>query len=496
MEDGKKQLRQCVFLNKTDEKLKMDGDSMYDILIVGSGIVGSLIAYECSKYQLKVLVLDKENDVANESTMANSAIIHAGFDPAPGSLKAKLNVEGKHLYEALCQTLKVEYRKLGSLTVATNDEEVEKLKLLAKRAKENGVNVQLINGEEVLALEPNLSTQIIKGLVCEDTAIIYPWEVAIAAIETAMLNGVELKLNTEVQTIEKTESGYLVNDQYEARFIINAAGVFGDEIAKMINPNFEVDITPRRGTYFVLDKDFNAVSRVIYPTPTERGKGVLIVPTTHGNTLIGPDSELVEDKGNVATTVEAYNYIKNQLSKLLPSFPSPNVMRSFTGLRASSSYGDFYIQPDAQYETFVNVVGIDSPGLSASPAIAKYILNLIQPHVTLVERDDYQERETYVNLKVLNREQKNELIKNNPAYGRMVCRCEQITEGEIIDVIGRYAGATTVKGVKKRCRPGMGKCQGSFCEPIILQILARELNQRLDEVNYDEVGTQILIEEK
>ncbi len=472
---------------------------MYDILIVGSGIVGSLIAYECSKTQLKVLVVDKENDIANESTMANSTIIHAGFDPVPKTLKAKLNVEGKHLYEDLCRTLKVGYKKVGSLTVATNEEEVETLNVLMKRAQENGVEVKWLSREEVLVLEPNLSTCIMKGLLCEETAIIYPWEVAIAAMETAMLNGVELKLNTKVQAIDKTEAGYQVKTStgtYETKFVINAAGLFGDEIAKMINPDFEVKIMPRRGTYFVLDKDFNAVSRVIYPTPTERGKGVLIVPTTHGNTLLGPDSELVEDKGNVSTTIEAYQYIQDQLTKLIPNFPTANVMRSFTGLRASSSYGDFYIRPDTQYETFVNVIGIDSPGLSAAPAIANYVLDFIRPNLTLNEKEEYQGREAYVNLKGLSREEKNTLIQQNSAYGRVVCRCEQITEGEIIDVIRRQAGATTVKGVKKRCRPGMGKCQGSFCEPLVLQILARELNQKLDEVNYDEVGTQVLVEEK
>lgn len=472
---------------------------MYDILIIGSGIVGSLIAYECSKYQLKVLVVDKENDIANESTMANSAIIHAGFDPVPSTLKAKLNVEGKHLYESLCQTLKVGYQKVGSLTVATNEEEIEKLTTLIDRAKANNVSVQLLDKEEVLAIEPNLSTHIIKGLWCEETAIVYPWEVAIAAMESALLNGVELKLNTEVGAIHKTKFGYQVKTStgdYDAKIVINAAGLFGDDVARMINPEFEVKITPRRGTYFVLDKEFNATSHVVYPTPTERGKGVLIVPTTHGNTLLGPDSELVDDKGNVSTTVEAYRYIQDQLTKLLPSFPTAHVMRSFTGLRASSSYGDFYIQPDSNYETFVNVIGIDSPGLSAAPAIANYVLNLIAPNLTLKKREDYQEREAYVNLKKLSRDEKNEWIKQDPAYGRIICRCEQITEGEIVDVIRRKAGATTVKGVKKRCRPGMGKCQGSFCEPFVLQILARELNQTLDEVNYDELGTQILVEQK
>ena len=198
----------------------------------------------------------------------------------------------------------------------------------------------------------------------------------------------------------------------------------------------------------------------------------------------------------MATTVEAYDYIKDQLSRILPQFPATHVMRSFTGLRASGSSGDFYIQPDSRYETFVHVIGIESPGLSAAPAISKYVLDFIRPHIELNEKEWDSSRRPYVNLKALTREEKNALIQKNPAYGRMVCRCEQITEGEIIDSIRRHAGATTVKGVKKRCRPGMGKCQGSFCEPYVLQILARELNQCVDEVNYDEVGTNILVEEK
>lgn len=472
---------------------------MNDVLIIGSGIVGSLIAYELSKYQLSVIVVDKENDIANESTMANSAIIHAGFDPIPGTLKAKLNGQGKLMYESLCNSLKVGYKKIGSLTVATNDEEVKKLELLESRAKENGVAVELISGDKVRELEPHLAKSIIRGLVCDDTAIIYPWEVAIAAMEVAIKNGVELKLNTEVIGIEKLDECYQVQTNQgmiEAKMVINAAGVFGFEVGRMINPDFDFNIKARRGTYFVLDKDFNAVSRVIYPTPTERGKGVLIVPTTHGNTLLGPDSEFVDDKGNVSTTVEAYDYIKDQLSHLLPEFPATNVMRSFTGLRASGSSGDFYIQPDEHYETFIHVIGIESPGLSAAPAIAKYVLDFIRPHVELAEKEWDSSREPYVNLKALSREEKNALIKKDPAYGRMICRCEQITEGEIIDSIRRHAGATTVKGVKKRCRPGMGKCQGSFCEPYVLQILARELNKKVDEVNYDELGTNVLIEEK
>ena len=476
----------------------MEGDKMVDILIIGCGIVGSLMAYELSKYDVKVVVVDKENDIANESTMANSAIIHAGFDPVPNTLKAKLNLLGKDLYEPLCKSLKVGYKKVGSLTVATSEEEVKKLEILESRAKENKVKVRLISGDEVRVLEPQLSTNIVKGLVCEETAIVYPWEVAIAAMEVALNNGVELQLNTEVLAIHKGDN-YEVqtsNGMIRAKMVINAAGLFGCEVGRMINPEFEFEIQPRRGTYFVLDKDFNAISRVIYPTPTERGKGVLIVPTTHGNTLLGPDSEIVDDKENVATTVEAYDYIKDQLSRILPQFPATHVMRSFTGLRASGSSGDFYIQPDSRYETFVHVIGIESPGLSAAPAISKYVLDFIRPHIELNEKEWDSSRRPYVNLKALTREEKNALIQKNPAYGRMVCRCEQITEGEIIDSIRRHAGATTVKGVKKRCRPGMGKCQGSFCEPYVLQILARELNQCVDEVNYDEVGTNILVEEK
>lgn len=477
----------------------MEGDNMTDVLIIGSGIIGSLIAYELSRYNLEVLVVDKENDIANESTMANSAIIHAGFDPVPNTLKAKLNLLGKELYEDLCKSLKVGYKKIGSLTVATNDEEVQKLEMLLDRANENGVEVRLISGDEVRELEPNLSTHIVKGLMCEDTAIVYPWEVAIAAMEVALKNGVVLKLNTEVLGIHKGDSSYEVETNqgtFQTKIVINAAGLFGFEVGRMINPEFDFNIQARRGTYFVLDKDFNAVSRVIYPTPTKRGKGVLIVPTTHGNTLLGPDSELVDDKENVSTTVEAYDYIKEQLSRILPQFPASNVMRSFTGLRASGSSGDFYIQPDSIHETFVHVIGIESPGLSAAPAIAQYVLQFIRPHIELVEKETYEEREAYVNLKTLSREEKNALIKQNPAYGRMVCRCEQITEGEIVDSIRRHGGATTVKGVKKRCRPGMGKCQGSFCEPYVLQILARELNKKVDEINYDEVGTEVLVEEK
>ncbi|MGL4336674.1 MAG: FAD-dependent oxidoreductase, partial [Turicibacter sp.] len=423
---------------------------MYDVLIIGAGLSGSLIAYELSKYNVKVCIVDKENDIANETSMANSAIVHTGYDPKPGTLKAKLNVAGSKLYPKLCEELQVEYKVLGSLTVATNEDEVSKLQELKNRATENEVDVTLLSGDEIRKLEPYLSTQIIAGLEAKNTAVIYPWEVAIAAVEQAILNGTTLKLNTQVEKIEKVDSGFVVqtsNGILLAKVIVNAAGVFADVVGKMINPLLDFKITPRRGSYFVLDKDFDLVKRVIYPTPTRRGKGVLVVPTTHGNTLIGPDSEFIEDKSDLATTADAFDYIKTEIVKLIPTFPGQHVIRSFTGLRAVGSTGDFLIQKDEVHDSFIHVAGIESPGLASSPAIAKYVVDLMNDQLNLTKREAYEWRRPSINLKALNREEKNELIKQDASFGKLICRCEQITEGEVIDVILRPAGATTVKGV-------------------------------------------------
>ncbi|HAX73311.1 MAG TPA: FAD/NAD(P)-binding oxidoreductase, partial [Firmicutes bacterium] len=413
-------------------------------------------------------------------------------------LKAKLNVAGSQQYPALCKDLQVDYQQIGSLTVATCEDQVQVLKELQKRAEQNGVHVELLSKDEVHTLEPNLSTHIIAGLHAKQTAIIYPWEVAIAAMEEAMLNGVKLHLNTVVQAINYESDHYVIGTNQgsmQAKLVINAAGIYADEVGKLLNADLNFNIQARRGTYFVLDKDFDQIKHVIYPTPTHKGKGVLVIPTTHGNTLIGPDSEFIERKGDVATTVEGFQYIKEQLKELIPNFPNANVIRSFTGLRAVGNTGDFYITPDEHYKTFIHVAGIESPGLASSPAIAQYVLEFIQNELTLTQKTNYQKRRAPIHFKNLSRDEKNKLIQHNPAFGHLVCRCEQITEGEIIDVIHRPAGATTVKGVKKRCRPGMGKCQGGFCEPLIVDILARELEIDKCDVNYDGLNTHVLVHE-
>lgn len=472
---------------------------MLDVIVIGTGISGAFVARELSRFNLDVLVLEKNNDVSNETTMANSAIVHSGYDPEPGSNKAKYNVEGNAMYEKVCKELDCQFQQIGSLTVAVDDEQVETLKELAKRSAINKVPVELLTREEALAIEPNLS-DITKGaLLAPTAAIVYPWELAIALMENAMDNGVNLKLNNEVTAIDKIEGGYKVTTNegtYESKLIINCAGVFADKIHNMVAEK-TFSITPRRGQYFVLDRTVGEhVKHVIFPCPSDKGKGVLVTPTTHGNLLIGPTSEVIQDKNGIQTTMDGLGYVRQHADLNVKNIPYHKVIRSFAGLRPSSDIHDFIIEEAKDAKGFIDVAGIESPGLASSPAIAKEVIRIVSECVDLTPMEDFNPiRKGYTTFAELTLEEKKEQITKNPMYGQIICRCETVTEGEIVDCIRRNAGATTIKGVKKRVRPGMGRCQGGFCEPLVLDILARELGVSVMDVNYDSIGSTILIEE-
>lgn len=466
---------------------------MYDIIVIGAGAVGASIARELSKYKVKTLVLDKENDVCNVTSMANSAIVHSGYDPKPGTKKAFHNVRGNKLYDELVKELDVEFNRIGSLTCATNEEEKKIIEGYISRSEENGVEVKLLNKEETKKLEPFVSDNVIASLYAPSAGIINPFELTVALMENAMDNGVELKLNHEVTNIEKVDSYYKVTTNkgdFDAKVVINSAGLYSDKIAKMLGVD-TFEVTPRKGEYFVLDhfkQDF--VSHVIFPTPSAKGKGILVTPTTHGNYLVGPSSEFVDSKEDFSTDKLTLDDVRSKSATLVSNIPFQYMIRQFSGLRATGSTGDFIIE---DHDGFIVLGGIESPGLASAPSIALEVVDLVKNNLTLENNKSFNpNRRKVYRLSKMSEEERNSLIKKDPRFGKIVCRCETVSEGEVVDIINRNAGATTIKGVKKRCRPGFGKCQGGFCEPLILQILARELKKDPMEIKYNSDEAYIL----
>ncbi len=470
---------------------------MYDVIIIGTGISGATISRELARYNLKVLILEKEFDVATETTMANSAIVHSGHDPLPGTLKAKFNVLGNRMYKRMSDELDIPYLPCGGMVVATSKEEEIVLDELLQRALTNGLTkdeAYLISREEISKKEPNISEFVTKALYLPTTAVTFPWEVAIANIENAMDNGAELKLETEVTDINKDEYFSVSTNQgtFESKVVINATGIHGEKVSKLFyKPEYK--ITPRRGEYFVLDKNCFEINNVIYPCPSDKGKGVVITPQYHGNILIGPTSEFVATNQVGKTTISGLDYVKKYAIKSVKNIPFHKVIRSFAGGRASSNTHDFVIQ-DVNKTGFINVTGIESPGLSAAPAIAKYVVEqLVSNHLGLINKPSYKSsRRKVIRTNEMTNDEINELVKENPLYGKLICRCERITEGEVIDSIHRNCGARSVTGVKNRTRAGAGRCQGGFCQPEIIRILARELKIDQMKVNYSKTGSYIL----
>lgn len=473
---------------------------MYDVTIIGAGIIGTFIARELSRYDLKVLVVDKENDIADGTTKANSAIAHAGYDAKPGTLKARFNVEGNAMFDEICQDLDVPFSRIGSLVVALNDQETEVIREIYNRGIENGVpHMGILDRDELRSKEPNISDDAVAALYAPTAGIMGPWELAIGLIENAMDNGVELSLNTEVMDIKKEKEGYKIitnKEEIHSKYIVNAAGVYADKIHNMVaSPSF--DIIPRRGEYFLFDKSAgDLVNSVIFQTPIKGSKGVLVLPTAHGNLLAGPNAEEIEDRENTETTDENLAYIREISQKAIKNIPFWEVITSFSGLRATPSKGgDFIIEEASDAKGFIDVAGIESPGLSASPAIGKYVADLLKDiDGNFKENIDFNpKRKPVIHFMELSDEEKKEIIEKDPRYGRVICRCENITEGEIVDSIHRNAGGTTIDGIKRRIRPGSGRCQGGFCQPRVMEILARELDIDITEVVKDRPGTNVAL---
>lgn len=476
---------------------------MYDVAIVGAGIVGASVARELSRYNLKVCLIEKENDVSGGATKANSAIVHAGYDPEVGTDMARLNVRGCYLTEVFTKELDVPYKKVGSLVVAFSVEEMEHVEMLYHRGNANGVPDQkILNREELLKMEPNIGDSAVGALYSPSAGVVGPWEFTIALTENAVVNGVELLLDTEVVDIKKEEgifTIYTTNPDVEtikSKYMVNAAGIYSDAVMNMVGEQ-EFKIRPRRGQYFVLDKSQGPLANhVIFQCPTELGKGILVSPTVHGNLLIGPDAEDGVEKDETGTTRESMNYIRDTANKSIKGINYRESIRNFAGLRAQSDRSDFIIEESKSVKGFINLAGIKSPGLTSAPAIAEDAVEILNNiGLELEKREDFNPRRKQTHFMSLSPEEKAAKIKEDPKFGRIICRCENITEGEIVEAIKRPVGALTVDGIKRRVRPGMGRCQGGFCGPRVLEIISRELDLPLEDVMQDTKGSYILIGE-
>jgi glycerol-3-phosphate dehydrogenase len=452
---------------------------MFDIAIMGAGVVGGFIARELSKYNLKVVILEKMNDVAMGATRANSAIVHAGFDAVPGTLKAKLNVRGANLMEKVAQELGVKYNKCGSIVVGFCEEDEKTLHELKRRGEENGVTgLSVISREELLKIEGGIGDKVTSALIAPTGAIICPYELCMAAIGNAMDNGVELKLNFSVKKIEKSDTGYFVysdSDFVNAKTVINCAGVNSDDIARLVGDD-SFSICARRGEYMLLDKECGkTVSHTIFRCPSKMGKGILVSPTVDGNLILGPTAENIDDKDDKRTTAAGLAKVREQAAEQVEGIDFGKVITSFSGLRATGSVGDFIINFK---DNFVNVAGIESPGLSSAPAIAEYVSELLSKNgIALEKKPNFNPtRKPMHYFRELSIDEKNEIIRKHPEYAHVICRCETVTEGEILEAIRQNPKPTDVDGVKRRTRGGMGRCQGGFCTPYIIELLAKELN--------------------
>ncbi len=453
----------------------------YDVLIIGAGVIGSLCARELARYDLKVALLEKENDVANGASKANSGIIHGGYDPKPGTLKAKLNAQGVALLYAAARELHVPHKNNGSLVCAFGKEEEPAIHALYARGLENGISgMEILSGEEARRLEPGLSEKLTLALHVTSSGIICPYELTLAAAGNAMDNGVSLLRNFEVAEITACQEAFAVRsttgETVTGKYILNCAGAYSHKIAALIGDE-SFQIIPRAGEYMLLDKaEGDKVKHTVFQVPTKEGKGILVTPTVDNNLLTGPTAMAVAHEDDTGTSKAGLDMVAQLAKKSVPSIDFRQVITSFSGVRASEKHGDFIIRPSSRDRRFINVAAIDSPGLTASVAIAKYALEqLEQSGLELRENKNFNPfRSDPHAFGKMSDEEKNEFIQKHPAYGKIICRCESVSEGEIRDAITRNPKALDLDGVKRRTRSGMGRCQGGFCSPFVMKLIAEE----------------------
>lgn len=462
------------------------------VAIVGGGIIGTAVARELSRYKLDVLLIEAEPEVGWGTTKANSGIVHGGFHEEPGTLKAKYCFPGNQMYPQLCEELDVCYKQNGILLVARNEEEMETVKVYYERGKERGVNVRLLSKEEVHAQEPNLHPDIVGALFAPEGGSVMPFELAAALMENAVQNGADFMVNARVTNawVEGDKKYLETSDTIvEADFVVNAAGLFTDEIARMFGDDF-FSIKPRKGEEYIFDMSVrDVVTSTIFPVPSEVSKGILVIPTAAGNLMMGPTGDNVPDKEDLSTTTDGFQRIFDGAKSLVPSLDPRKIIAQFAGVRAASDRGDFIIELSPNVPGLLHLAGIESPGLTAAPAIAADVPGMLaEAGLKLEQKEDFNPRREVVRFAELSREEQDALIKENPAYGRIICRCESITEGEIVDAIHR--GARTLDGIKFRARAGAGRCQGGFCQPFITQIISRELGIPVTEVLKSRPGSE------
>ncbi|MCR4644484.1 MAG: NAD(P)/FAD-dependent oxidoreductase [Oscillospiraceae bacterium] len=469
----------------------------YDVIIIGAGVIGCATARYLSRYDLRILVLEKEEDVCSGTSKANSGIVHAGFDALPGTMKAKMNVKGCGMIRELAETLHFPYRNNGSLLLCMDDEKLPELQKLYDRGIENGVpEMKILNAEELRKMEPAISENAIAALWAPTAGIVCPFGLTVAFAENAAENGAEFRFLTAVEKIEKQDGGFAVTTDkgtLHTRFVVNATGVHSDEFHNAVSAK-AIHITPRRGEYVLMDREVgNLVNATIFPLPDRLGKGVLVSPTAHGNLLVGPNAQDIDDKADTETTQAGMDDIKSRALKSVPNIPYNKTITSFAGLRAHGDQGDFVLGEPEDCEGFFDAACVESPGLTSAPAIGEYLSDLIAARCDAAKKADFKaERKGFTEVAKLSREERSRLIAERPEYGVIVCRCENISEGEIIDAIRRTPGARSLDGIKRRVRQGMGRCQAGFCTPKAMEILARELGIPMTEITKNRPGSEML----
>lgn len=468
---------------------------MVDVVIVGGGVCGCSLLYELSRYKLSAVLVEKENDVSVGTTKANSAIVHAGYDPHPGTKMARYNVEGNALVKELCEKLDVPYQQIGSLVLAFDADQDALVRELFDRGTQSGVpGMKVLSAEEVREMEPNVSPEVTSALYAPSAGIVSPWELAIALAETAVKNGARVELNSEVTAIQPIDGGFRVTaggKEIDTRFVVNAAGIWSDKINDMAAPH-TFTVSANKGEYFLLDKSQGTlVNHVIFQCPSKVGKGVLVSPTVHGNLIVGPNAEDAE-KDDLGTTGGGLAFVRKMALRSVPDINFRDSIRNFAGLRANTEIDDFLVGETDQ-KGFFNIAGIKSPGLTSAPAIARDVVRMLgKAGLTLDPKETFVDERHVVRFKHLSHEERAAAIAKNPLYGQIVCRCETITEGEIIDALHRPLPPCSIDGVKRRCGSGMGRCQGGFCGPRVQQIIARELGIPQEAVMMDRAGTAVI----
>lgn len=468
---------------------------MKDIIVIGAGVVGCSIARELSKYDLDVVVVDKNSDVSEGVSKGNSGIVHAGYNEKVGTLKAKLNIEGNKMFDDLSRDLQFPFKRNGALILAFSDEDMKTLEDLKANGEKLGVEgLEILTKEDALNVEENLSKEIVGALSVKTSGIVSPYEMTIALGENAAENGVEFKLNSRVTNIEKIPDGYKITlnnkEILNGKIIINASGLEGAFLNNLVSMK-KREIEPVKGEYCLFDKVAGSmIKKTLFQVPDKLSKGVLVTPTAEGNLLVGPNAESGE---TLETSREGIDEILEKSKKSVEELPVARILNTFSGIRPKTKDGDFIIEEAEGAENFINVIGIDSPGLTAAPAIGVYVVNMLREKLDLVEKKNFKgTREKIARFAELSLKEKNKLIKEKPAYGHMICKCEFVTEGEIVEAIHRSIPATTVDAIKRRTRASMGGCQGVGCTLPISKILSRELGVDISDINKNSEGSPVI----